>query len=57
MHIKEAVEWVLSKARINDLQKPRYTKHTGSKRKRHDKKVRAAQKQAKMSRKRNRGKK
>lgn len=31
------------------------TKHWGSKRRRHDKKIRAAQKRAKASRKRNRG--
>lgn len=54
MEIKKAVEWVLSKARINAFEKPRYTKHPGSKKRKHKKKIRAAQKRAKMSRKRNR---
>lgn len=58
MHIKDAVEWVLSKARTRDFKKETPTKHPGSKksRARHKKKIRAAQKRAKLSRKRNRGK-
>jgi hypothetical protein len=57
MHIKEAVEWVLSKARTRVLWKETPTRHPGSKKRRHDKKLKAAQKRAKQSRKRNRRRK
>lgn len=48
---------IFSKARLWGVRETKYTKHPGSKnRKRHNKKIRAAQKRAKMSRKRNRRK-
>lgn len=58
--LREALANLFSKARLNDASKARYTQHPGSKKnqnkRRHKLKLRAAQKRAKQSRKRNRRK-
>lgn len=57
--LREALANIFSKARLKDAETTRYTRHPGSKKnkKRHKLKLRAAQKRAKQSRKRNRRRK
>jgi hypothetical protein len=61
MGLKDLKEWIFGTGvlpknpKLHKSDSP--TKHPGSKRRRHDKKIKAAQKRAKQSRKRNRRRK